>query len=124
MTDASAAVRARRAQTNALIAARQAARLRPFFTDDAVVIVGDGEVVMGADAVIDAFAAQFRDPAFLAYVRTPQTVEVAGLRAAEAGRWAGTWKDGTEMSGPYLAAWRRVRGQWLIERELFVTVGG
>jgi len=120
------AVRARRRQTNALIAARQAQRLRPFFTVDACVIVGDGALITGADAVIAAFDAQFRDPTFITYVREPERVEIAegDERAAESGRWVGRWRDGSEMGGAYLAAWRRVRGQWAIERELFVTLKG
>jgi ketosteroid isomerase-like protein len=122
--DRAAALRARRKLTNRLIAAHQAQRLRPFFTEDAAVVVGDGGVILGAAEVIAAFEAQFRDPAFIAYERTTETVEVAadGARAAERGRWQGTWKGGTTMSGAYLAAWRLVHGQWVIERELYVTL--
>ena len=28
------------------------------------------------------------------------------------------------MSGTYLAAWRKVLGQWVIEAEMFVTLEG
>ena len=121
-----AAIRARRKLTNRLIAAHDAARLRPHLTADMLLIVGDGGVIQGADAVAAAFAAQFADAAFLAYVRTTETVELdaAGRRAAETGRWVGRWKGGVEMSGVYMAAWREVRGQWLLERELYVTLQG
>ena len=30
--------------------------------------------------------------------------------------------QGVEMGGTYLAAWRERRGQWLLERELYVTL--
>ncbi|MDB5439561.1 MAG: hypothetical protein JWM33_1988 [Caulobacteraceae bacterium] len=118
------AIRARRKLTNRLIAAHDAARLRPHMTDDMVVIVGDGALIQGADAVAAAFAAQFADPGFITYLRTTETVELAadGRRAAEAGRWVGTWKGGVQMSGSYMAAWRESRGQWLLERELYVTL--
>ena len=118
------AIRAKRKLTNRLIAAHDAARLRPHLTDDMLLIVGDGALVQGAEAVISALAAQFADPAFLDYVRTPETVEIAadGRRAAETGRWVGRWKGGVEMSGAYMAAWRESRGQWLLERELYVTL--
>ena len=121
-----AAIRARRKLTNRLIAAHDAERLRPHFTPDIVVIVGDGDVIQGADAVIAAFAAQFAEKTFDAYIRTTDTVEVAahGARAAETGRWVGRWKTGVEMSGVYQAAWRENRGQWLIEREMYVTLSG
>ena len=73
-----------------------------------------------------AFAGQFADPDFVAYVRSAETVEIAtdGVRAAETGRWVGRWKGGVEMSGVYMAAWRQNRGQWLLERELYVTLAG
>ncbi len=118
------AIRAKRKLTNRLIAAHEAARLRPHMTDDMLLIVGDGDLIQGADAVVAAFAGQFADAAFVAYVRTTQTVEIAddGLRAAETGRWVGSWKGGIEMSGVYMAAWRAIHGQWFLERELYVTL--
>jgi ketosteroid isomerase-like protein len=118
------AIRAKRKLTNRLIAAHDAARLRPHLTDDILLIVGDGALVQGADAVVAAFAGQFADPAFVAYVRTTDTVELAddGHRAAETGHWIGSWKGGVEMGGVYMAAWRERRGQWLLERELYVTL--
>jgi ketosteroid isomerase-like protein len=121
-----AAIRAKRKLTNRLIEAHDAERLRPHLTDDVVLIVGDGGLIQGADAVTAAFAGQFADAAFVTYVRTTETVEVAadGRRAAETGRWVGRWKGGVEMSGVYMAAWRESRGQWLLERELYVTIRG
>ena len=118
------AIRAKRKLTNRLIAARDAARLRLHMTDDMLLIVGDGGLIQGAEAVAAAFAAQFADPAFIDYVRTADTVTLAadGARAAESGRWVGRWKGGVEVSGLYMAAWREHRGQWLLERELYVTL--
>jgi len=124
MTSAESAVRARRKLTNRLIAAREAARLRPFFDTGATLIAGDGELILGADAILAAFDAQFREPGFVAYVRTTETVEVdtRGARAAERGRWIGAWRGAPEVSGIYLATWKSVRGQWVIEAELYVTL--
>jgi ketosteroid isomerase-like protein len=123
------AIRAKRKLTNRLIAGRDAGRLRAHLADDVVVIVGDGDVISGAEAVVGAFARQFADPAFVDYVRTTETVEVAddGRRAAETGRWVGRWKgelgrSGVEMGGVYMAVWREDRGQWRLERELYVTL--
>ena len=126
MPDPETAIRAKRKLTNRLIAAHDAARLRPHLTDDMTLIVGDGGLIQGPDAVVAAFAAQFADAGFLTYVRATETVELAqdGARAAETGRWVGTWKGGIEMSGVYMAAWRQSLGQWLLERELYVTLRG
>jgi len=123
MTTPEDAIRARRRLTNKIIAAHEAARLKPFFTPDVKLIVGDGGLILGADAVVEAFASQFADPDFVTYVRTTETVEVdaTGERAAEHGRWVADWK-GSEMAGRYLAVWRKTLGQWAIESELYVTL--
>jgi len=117
------AIRARRKLTNRLIAAHDAPRLRPFFASDVKLIVGDGGLILGVDAVLEAFAGQFRDPAFQTYVRHTETVALdsVGGRAAEAGRWTAHW-TGVEMAGAYLAVWRKVTVQWQIESELYVTI--
>lgn len=119
------AIRARRKLTNKLIAAHDAGRLKPFFAPDARLIAGDGGLLTGAAAILEAFAGQFADPDFRTYVRETASVELdaAGERAAEAGRWTAYWAAG-EMSGTYLACWRKVTGQWVIESELFVTLAG
>jgi len=118
------AIRARRRLTNKLIAAHEAARLRPFFASDVKLIVGDGALILGVDDVIAAFASQFAEPGFVAYVRETETVDLdaQAARAAERGRWTGRWAD-HEMGGTYLAVWRKVTGQWVIESELYVTLG-
>ena len=107
MTAPEDAIRARRRLTNRLIAGREAERLRPFFLPDARLIAGDGGLILGADAIVEAFAAQFREPGFAPYVRTPERVELDHLaaRAAETGRWTGGGR-----SGAYMAAWRKVTG--------------
>jgi len=117
------AIRARRKLTNKLIAAHDAARLAPFFAPDMTVIPGEGGVLVGAGAVLDAFAAQFRDPDFVTYARTTRevTLDAGGGRAAETGDWLATWKD-ARSSGTYLAVWKKSVGQWVIESETFVSL--
>lgn len=127
MTTPQDSIRARRKLTNKLIAAKDAQRLRPFFARDMVLITGDGGLLSGADAVVAAFAGQFRDPGFVNYVRTSGevTLDQAGDRAAEHGVWTALWRGAegeTTMAGTYLAAWRKVTGQWVIERELYITL--
>ena len=119
MTAPEDAIRARRRLTNKFIAERQALRLKPFFTPDARLIPGGGGLILGADAIVEAFAQQFRAPDFIAYVRTPDAIEIDGVgeTAAETGRWTGNGQ-----SGAYMAAWRKQTGQWVIESELFVTL--
>ena len=127
MTTPNDAILARRRLTNKLIAAKEAARLKPFFVPGVNVIVGDGSLISGAEAVVAAFAAQFADPDFVAFIRTPEAVELdtGGERAAERGAWVAVSRSqGEHIAGWYLAAWTRVRGQWLIESETFITLQG
>lgn len=124
MTKPEDAIAARRKLTNKLIAAKDAARLRPFFDPRVTLIAGDGSLLLGAEDVLAAFASQFADKGFGAYVRTTEAISLntEGTRAAERGRWVGQWKDAPDQSGTYLATWKKVTGQWVIENELFVTL--
>lgn len=124
MIEAETAVRARRRLSNKFIAAHEAARLKPFFLPHARVIAGDGTLIDGAAAIVEAFAAQFAEPGFVAYDRTTTRValDAEGERAAEHGTWVGSWRARLPLSGDYLAVWRKVTGQWAIESELYVTL--
>lgn len=123
MTTPQDAIRARRKLTNKIIAAHDAGRLAPFFDTQVNLISGEGGLLMGAQAVLAAFQAQFGDPSFITYARTTAsvTLDAEGARAAETGTWVATWKDATS-SGPYLAVWKKSVGQWVIESETFVTM--
>lgn len=124
MTSPADAIRARRKLTNRLIAAHDAGRLKPFLHPDITLIAGDGTVLSGAAAVLDAFTAQFADPWFVTCERVTASVDLDQdeVRAAESGRWVATWRDAPTLTGTYLAAWRKVTGQWVIESELYVTL--
>jgi hypothetical protein len=50
------------------------------------------------------------------------TLDAAGQRAAEHGRWTGTWVGQAAICGDYLAVWTKVIGQWVISHELYVTL--
>ena len=101
MTTPQDAIAARRKLTNKLIAAKDAPRLRPFFDPRVTLIAGDGSLLLGAEDVLAAFASQFADRGFVAYVRSTEQIELNAdaTRAAERGRWVGTWKDAPEQSG-------------------------
>ena len=124
MTTPQDAIAARRKLTNKLIAGKDARRLAPFLAPDIKVIAGDGSLILGREAVLAAFADQFADPAFVAYVRATESValDAQGDRAAEHGTWVGTTHGVADTSGAYLATWRKITGQWVIENELFVTL--
>ena len=124
MTPAETAIRARRKLTNKLIASHEAARLRPFLDPQINLISGDGGLLVGIEAVLAAFDAQFRDASFVTYLRTTETVrpDQDEARAAETGSWVATWRGGPTLTGTYLAVWKKVTGQWVIESELYATL--
>jgi len=125
MTAPEDAIRARRRLTNKIIAAHDAQRLKPFLDPQIKVIAGDGSLILGAPALLEAFAAQFQDPDFVTYVRSPSNIslDAEGLRASETGTWTADSRNTPQMHGDYLAAWRKVVGQWVIESEIYVTLG-
>ncbi len=128
MTD-EAAIRDRRQRTNDLIAQHQAEALRPFFDPEVKLIRGDGTLVVGIDATVRLFEAQFGDPDFVAYVRKTATVAIDkdGKRAAETGTWTGSWREAsgeTTKTGQYLAVWKKAQARWVIESELYIALGG
>jgi hypothetical protein len=109
MTTPQDAIAARRKLTNKLIAAKDAARLRPFFDPRVTLIAGDGSLLLGAEDVLAAFASQFAEKGFGAYVRTTEEISLnaEGTRAAERGRWVGSWRDAPSSPGPIWRPGRR-----------------
>ena len=126
--DAASAIRVRRAESNAAIAARDVERIVACLLPDITVSVAGGPVLTGRDASRAAFEAEFRDPAFLGYVRDPSEVTVGDSHtiAVERGRWVGRWRRGGKEErkrGLYVAHWRQEEAGWFIYSEVFVSVG-
>lgn len=120
------AIRAARQRSNDALAGHVAdAAVAPLLAD-ARILGSNGSLIEGAAAMQAAFARSFADADFVAYVRTPQTIEV-GVNdiASEAGRWRAVWRHaGAEkvISGTYLATWKKVDGSWRIAAEQFIPL--
>ncbi len=120
------AIRARRAESNAAIAAQDLDRVIAVMLPEVSVSVAGGPMLTGRDASRAAFAAQFADRTFRGYVREPEkiTVHSPPTRATERGRWTGRWRSSAGeqvMRGTYLAEWRYAERGWFIESEVFVS---
>ena len=118
-------IRDTRARSNAAIAAHDSDGVARFWMDDVQVVTSTGVSQAGRDLNRARFAGTFKERPDVIYVRTPDTVEIfeAWNVASERGRWTGQWtqSDGvTKIGGTYLAQWRKVDGEWLIQAELFV----
>ncbi len=119
-----------RNESNIALRGRQLDKFTAFFTDDVIVVGGAGGATSGKAELRARIAQAFGDKSFVTYVRTPATVRVAtaadsGLRAAEQGRWTGTWRDSrgeTRWSGDYMAQWVKTPAGWRIRAEVYVSL--
>ncbi|MFT4055338.1 MAG: DUF4440 domain-containing protein [Novosphingobium sp.] len=121
------AIRARRAAFNRAIADGDAAAIGPLLARDCVMVTGtDSAVIAGRMAQVKVWRREFAHAGRMIYVRTPESVVVSSVEpiAMEHGRWHGAQGDaGTPLtSGTYVAKWREVSGEWVIEAEIFVTL--
>jgi hypothetical protein len=122
-----ASIRALRARSNAAIAAHDGAALRPLQAPGYASIPGSLGKPLSGDEAAARLGRAFADPTFVTYVRTPGRIAVSSSRkrAAETGRWLGTWRksDGLmRLSGIYQAVWVPVEGRWRLQNESFVTL--
>jgi ketosteroid isomerase-like protein len=114
-----------RARSNAAIAAHDPPAIARAWMDDFHVVSSTSAQTAGRAANQERMAEQFARRPDTIYVRTPTTIDVnaAWAVASERGEWTGGWTepDGKmTIGGTYLAQWRKVNGQWLIQAELFV----
>lgn len=120
-----AAIRAARARSNAAIAKHDVAGITAHWMPDVHIVTSTSAQGTGRDVNGQRMAEQFKRRPDTVYVRTPVAIEVMAswTVASERGEWTGRWQepDGVvEISGTYLAQWRKVDGAWLIQAELFV----
>lgn len=123
------AIRALRLQYNRVIESREAGAFANFLSPTFVELDSTGEVISGAKAVAESYAAtEFKDPSFIAYDRQPDAIEVAqnGRFAVERGHWHARFRDpsGAEVgaSGLYQAGWVHTGGGWRIQTEAYVKL--
>lgn len=122
-----ASVRAVRASSNAAIAAHDIEAFTATLLPDVVVTAGNGGVLVGRDSVRASIARAFADSTFVDYVRTTDRVDVSAFKplAAEHGHWTGHWRTANgneEITGTYLAMWRRTDAGWRVRSEIFVSL--
>ena len=124
-----AAVRARRLAYNQALAERRAADLPGFMMPGFVQLSSNGNLTVGAEKIRDGYAgAEFRDPAFIAYDRQPDSIQISanGRFAIERGHWRGRFRDGkggeTGNSGLYQAGWLKQDGVWRVRTEHYLRL--
>jgi ketosteroid isomerase-like protein len=118
-------IRAARVRSNQAIAAHDVDAIARFWMDTVHVVSSTSDQAAGRDANRQRFARQFANRPDTTYVRQPAFVDAYApwAVASERGEWTGRWTepDGVlEIGGTYLAQWRKIDGQWLIQAELYV----
>lgn len=121
-------IRARRAAFNRAIADGDARAIGPILAKDCVMVTGtDSAVIAGRAAQMKVWSREFASAQRLVYIRTPGAITVSPIEpiALEQGEWQGRDKATGVLaaSGVYSAKWRGTGGQWVIEAEIFVTLG-
>nr|WP_315383628.1 nuclear transport factor 2 family protein [uncultured Sphingomonas sp.] len=122
------AIRTTRAAFNRALAAADLAAIGPLLAPDVVLVAGtDSAVLQGRKAQLQAWKREFAAREWSVYSRIPETVVVSPVApiAFEHGQWRGvSAADGAvQARGSYTAKWREIGGTWVIEAELYLTLG-
>jgi ketosteroid isomerase-like protein len=127
--DDAANVRTRRLAYNLALSERRAADLMAFMMPGHVVMGSSGSLKVGAPQVRDSYVSdEFRDPAFIAYDRQPDSIQISanGRFALERGHWRGRFRDGkgaeTGNTGLYQAGWLKQDGVWRLRTEHYLRI--
>jgi ketosteroid isomerase-like protein len=121
------AIRLRRATFNRALAEADLDAIGPILARDAVLVTGtDSAVLLGRKAQLTAWKREFAATPRTVYVRTPETILASPVEpiALEHGHWQGVAAtDGAvSASGNYVAKWRQVGADWVIEAEIYLTL--
>ena len=120
-------IQALRAESNRAIQRRDLIAFGQTMLPGIEVTRGSGSHVSGRDSVLASVSVQFKDAAFLGYVRHTDRIDVSTMNplAAEHGHWTGRFQrpDGIQtITGTYLAMWRKTDAGWKIRSELLVSL--
>jgi hypothetical protein len=121
------AIRLRRAEFNRALADGRPGPIGSILAPRAQLVTGtDSAVITGRTAQLAVWKQEFAAARRTVYSRMPQKIDVSAVEpiALESGHWEGLDPDGAAIaSGTYAAKWRRFGKDWMIEAEIFVTLG-
>jgi ketosteroid isomerase-like protein len=121
------AIRAARGRSNAAIAAHDLDGISRIWMQDVQIVTSTSARGTGRDDNRQRMARQFTSRPDTIYVRRATQVDVYApwAVASERGEWTGTWTEAdgkVTIGGTYLAQWRKIGREWLIQAEVFVPV--
>ena len=121
------AIRLRRAAFNRALADADLGAIGQFLTMNAVLVAGtDSALLSGRKAQLLTWKREFASADRTIYTRLPERIEISAIApvALEHGKWHGITVSGIDLaSGTYVAKWRQVGGEWMIEAEIYLTLG-
>jgi ketosteroid isomerase-like protein len=115
-----AKIRLARKNSNAAILNRDAAGVAQYWMEDIIVISGEGGQYIGKKLLTEVFTSMFAEnPPVFERIPSEITIGDSEILAWE----TGTWNYKTDkFRGNYSAMWRKIKGQWLTQSELFVSL--
>lgn len=120
------AIRSQRASFNRALADGDLSSIGPLLAANAVLVTGtDSAVLPSRKAQLNAWKREFAAADRTIYTRLPDTVELSPVEpvALEHGKWRAVTISGTDLaSGSYTAKWRKMREEWVIEAEIYLTL--
>jgi ketosteroid isomerase-like protein len=122
------AIRMRRAAFNAALASGDLEAIHQILAPTAILVAGtDSALLSGRKAQLLAWKREFAAADRTIYIRTPSAITLSPIEpiAFEHGRWKGVCagSDDVRATGDYTAKWRRPGQDWMIEAELYLTLG-
>ncbi len=109
-----------RENSNAAILKADAAGVAQYWMDDIIVISGEGGQYVGKDILLEVFTEMFQvNPPVFERLPSVITIGDSGELAWETGKW--NYKT-EKFRGNYSAMWRKIKGTWLTQSELFVSL--
>lgn len=110
-----------RKQSNAAISTQDVAGVAKYWMNDMVVISGEGTPYMGKKLLMEIWEEMFDVEHPPLFERQPLQIVIgeSGILAWETGTWQYTT---AKFRGNYSAMWRKIKGNWMTQSELFVSL--
>ena len=115
-------IRASRAASNEAIAKQNVDGIAAYWLPDFVQIRGNGSHLVGKDSITSLWKKSFKENPKVGYVRNPSEIIISNTDslAWENGTWIGI--NSYSKGGKYSAMWRKRKGVWKLQAELFVAL--